>query len=168
MKCPQCGNEIPDDSNFCPKCGQKIVKQQPSMLAKPPSQVNNTSAPTSGGVNDSDYRNQPGFKAKIIRVNIFGAIGFVFSGLGCLGSAMLKFKENLTDNECFVYLMMLIVGLLVGLLSIFVFVIPAGKKLFPDGKAKGFLENLPGVWMGFSIAFCAVALLFQGYMLIIS
>ncbi len=169
MKCPQCGNEVPDNSNFCPACGFKFVNEQLQISDDPAHEVMNTATSMSGGVTaDSSYRNEPGFRGKIIRLNILGAIGFVGSGLACFGSAMLKFGEKLTDTDYLVYLLMLIIGLLVGVIIVFGFIIPSGKKLFPDGKAKGFLENLPGVWLGFSISFIVVALVFQGFILIVS
>ena len=101
-------------------------------------------------------------------MNILGAIAFVLSGLSCYSSIMLRFGENNTpDMEAF-YVIFLILGLVFGLMIAFVVIIPMGKKCFPDNKPKGFLENLPGVFMGFIIAFCVVALVFQGYYLVIS
>lgn len=169
MKCPRCGKEIPDNSVFCQECGFKIGGEQPQITEDPAHQVVNMSTSvSSGGAVDLSYRNEPGFKRKLIIVNIIGAIGTVFSGLGCFGSAMLKFGTNLTSTDFTVYLIMLIVGLMVGLLAIFVGVIPAGKKLFPDGKARGFLENLPGVWIALSVCSAVIALVFQGFVLFIS
>ena len=33
MKCPNCGNEIPDGSNFCMKCGTKLLQQEKRAVA---------------------------------------------------------------------------------------------------------------------------------------
>lgn len=180
MKCPKCGKEASEGAKFCASCGSKLIEEQPQMVdgsGSAPAGIN-SSAFTSEGPSaivsegpaaaDSSYRNKPDFRGKIIRLNIFGAIGFVCSGLGCFASIMLKFGNNLTSDLFLLYLLMLIIGLLAGLLILSIVLIPAGRKLFPDGKAKGFLENLPGVWIGFTVAFIVVALAFQGYMLIIS
>ncbi len=176
MKCPQCAKQVDDNSRFCPFCGFKFPNQpvdnQPQANSQvyddPAHQVINTSTSMSGGAAvDLSYRNAPEFKRKLITINIIGAIGTIFSGLACFGSAMLRFGENLTSTNYVVYLLMLIIGLLAGLLAIFVGVIPAGKKLFSNGKARGFLENLPGIWIALSVCSCIVALVFQGYILII-
>ena len=35
IKCPNCGAVIPADSKFCPKCGYKLVKDQPKTIECP-------------------------------------------------------------------------------------------------------------------------------------
>ena len=176
MKCPQCAKQVADDSKFCPFCGFKFPDNQvnnqpaarPQVNDDPAHQVvNMSSSMSSGGAVDLSYRNAPGYKRKLITINIVGVIGTIFSGLACFASSMLKFGKNITSTDYAVYVVLLIVGLFAGLLAIFVGVIPAGKKLFPDGKARGTLENLPGVWIALSVCSCVVALAFQGYMLII-
>jgi len=37
MKCPKCRTELPDDANFCPKCGLEVgVKEQPQKSTSTP------------------------------------------------------------------------------------------------------------------------------------
>ena len=169
MKCPQCGKEVPDNSNFCPTCGFNFSTMPRENVDDPAHEVNNLSTTNGTPASvDPSYRNEPGFKKKLMIMNICGAVSFVLSGLALFASIMLKFGENVTPGATALYVVLLIVGLLAGLIISFVVLIPMGKKCFPDGKAKGFLENFPGVWLGFSVAFIAVALVFQGFRLIIT
>lgn len=170
MKCPQCGKEVPDNSKFCPECGFNFANMPKPMSDDPAHEVANTATSVSGGVSSGDsYHDDPNFKKKVRLMNILGAIGFVFSGLGVFASSMLSFnKDNIGPNETAIYVVLLIVGIVVGLGIAFIGLIPMSKKYFPDGKAKGFLENLPGVFLGFMISFAAVALAFQGFILVIS
>ena len=168
MKCPQCGKEVPENTNFCPTCGFNF-SSMPRQFDNPAHEVNNLSTTNgSGGAVDLSYHDDPVFKKKVVLMNILGAIGFVFSGLGCFASTMLKFGENISESGFALYIVLLVLGLLVGLIVAFVCLIPMGKKYFPDQKPRGFLENLPGVWLGFTISFVVIALVFQGFMLIIS
>lgn len=171
MKCPACGAEVPENSNFCPTCGAKIVKQELSepkeRIDDPAHQAINYST-TAGGEVDASYRNEPSFKAKVVTMNILGAISTVFSGVSCYASIMLKFGEVTDPDFTATLVVFLILGMVVGLLLTFVFVLPMGKKCFPDNKPKGFLENLPGVFVGLSMAAIVVALVFQGFYLIVS
>ena len=43
MKCPHCGNKIPDDSKFCPDCGTKVTQEKEALLDfnKCASEINN-------------------------------------------------------------------------------------------------------------------------------
>ena len=167
MKCPQCGKEVPDNTKFCPECGFNFANMPKDEINDPAHEVINTSTTIGSAVSDS-YRDDPNFKKKVRLMNILGAIGFVFSGLGVFASSMLAFnKDNNGPNETAIYVVLLVLGVAIGLGIAFIGLIPMSKKYFPDGKAKGFLENLPGVFLGFMISFAAVALAFQGFILVI-
>lgn len=169
MKCPQCGKEVPEGTNFCPVCGYNFSSAPSQYEDDPAHEVQNLSTTSGSGVAvDLSYHDDPKFKKKVALMNILGAIGFVFSGLGCFASTMLQFGKNITESGFAIYVVLLVLGLLVGLIIAFVCLIPMGKKYFPDSKPKGFLENLPGIFLGFTISFVAVALAFQGYRLIIT
>lgn len=171
MKCKNCGNEVLDGAKFCPNCGAKLEEEQYSKVSINEYVRGETNTPTSAQapINknaDPNYRNSPKFKVALIVVNILGFIGFLFAGAACLCSSLLTFA-NLTPDQEATCVVFLIIGIVVGILITAIGIIPMGKKYWPDGKAKGFLENLPGVFLGLIIASIVVALVFQGIIFVV-
>ena len=81
MFCKHCGNEVPDDSGFCPKCGKDVsaaptekapVEEKP-VVETPPKTVKKTVTP---------QQKKGGSGGKIVIVLIVGIVIFIGVGVG--------------------------------------------------------------------------------------
>ena len=170
MKCPDCGAEVDANASFCPKCGYIFDKRIIETNRKAESNIN-LKVPNDQPIplaEDENFRERPEFKKGMLRTVICSVVGFVGGGLSLLGSLMINYFESMGRTRYPVGVTLLLVGLLVGLIMFFGFVIPAGKKLFGDHKTKGFYENIPGIMLGFGLSMIVIALAFQSFTLMVS
>ena len=175
--CPNCGEQVPDDSLFCSKCGHKFIEQgvQP-ILDNPAHELRQTSysnkvTKSKGGApvvqETAIPRDSPEFKKGINRACIYSGVAFACSLLAIGGSAIMRFI-NSGDSSFVAGLIMMMIGIIGFIVFMFGFTLPVGKKLYGNSsKTKGFKETLPGLFMGFGFVAIVGALFIQGYYLII-
>ena len=175
--CPNCGEQVTDDSVFCSKCGHKFFEQETQApIDNPAHELRQT--PYSNKVSKSKYnapvvqdtaipRDSPEFKKGINRACIYSGIAFGCSLLAIGGSAIMRFI-NSGDSTFVAGLIMMMIGIIGFIVFMFGFTLPIGKKLYGNSsKTKGFKETLPGLFMGFGFVAIVGALFIQGYYLII-
>ena len=194
MFCPKCGKPVDDGDVFCKSCGANLGRGQESAAPaststvpdggfenhdynqnnyenyQPADQFNAVDLDPNGM---ADPQRDPKFKSLLIGSWICGGIGMIMGGLAALGSIMLRFGEGIYEGDGtfsdrgFAFLMLLIIGGMIGAVAValgFGF----GKKAFGESKAKGFVENFPGVLLALGLCGVVIALAFQGFYLIIS
>lgn len=152
MKCIYCQKEIPDGSDHCPHCGAYFVSQSEPIVTKQESGVKSEITP-------ENFRSLPTYKPNLIKMIIFGGLGFGFALIGMLGSLFYRFVPGGDGLD----LAMLILGAVVGVIMI-AFALGLNKKTFPQVngvKIKG-LELVPVLCISFGLCMIVVALVVQG------
>ena len=175
--CPNCGEQVADESIFCSKCGHRFFDQEtqgptenPAHELKQTPYTNTVSKSKQSApvVQDTAIpRDSPEFKKGINRACIFSGIAFGCSLLAVGGSAMMRFLKA-GDTSFYAGLVMMLIGIVGFIVFMFGFTIPIGKKLYGNSsKTKGFKETLPGLFMGFGFVAVLGALFIQGYFIFI-
>ena len=175
--CPNCGEQVSDESVFCSKCGHKFVEQvygsatdNPAHELRQTPYTNKVSKSKGGSpvVQETAIpRDSPEFKKGINRACIYSGIAFGCSLLSLLGSAIMRFWST-GDTGFVAGIVMLMIGIVGFIVFMFGFTLPLGKKLYGNSsKTKGFKETLPGLFMGFGFVAVVGALFIQGYYIII-
>lgn len=170
MKCPKCGQEMPEGTKFCSRCGYNLEYENSPILDDPAHEIRNTSSSVKGKVAAPSTpvdTSDPKFNGRMNRCIIFGAIGFIFSIFTLLGGLFYQFID-IGESRYTIGVVFLLLGLVGSIVPIFGYVIPTGKKLFGNTQPKGFKYNSPGIFMGFAIAFDVVGLAFMGFYVFVS
>ena len=166
MKCPYCGQELPDGASFCSNCGAQLSNNVNNV------NYNNNVNPIPQGMSQDNmpltaenFRDQPNYRKNLLKMVLFSGLGFLMFSLSMVGSLLMNYAENAFGFG----LALLLFGIVGGVVFMFGFALPMNKKIFPNVnvKMKG-IEFLIPVFIAFGMAAFVVALAFQGLTLIIN
>ena len=167
MKCPFCGQEIPNGSKFCSFCGANLEVSDVSNQFKESTAESAYSGANPGSISETltpeNFRDVPTYKSNLMKMIILSGIGLVFAGLGLLFSILYRFVDDSPAN-----LILMIFGLLIGL-TFFIVAMTYNKKTFPTTqmiKMKG-IEFFVPFFIAFTLVFLIMAIGVQGFYLII-
>jgi len=174
MKCPNCGAEVQEGAKFCSQCGYHFAnleqQSKEEAFSDPAHELHNTSTGVSSSgsavASTPIERGTPEFNKNIKKAGIFGGFAFFGAAISLLGSLLMKFLK-MDGVEIAIGLPLLLAGAVAFFILMFGFTLPIGKKTLGTSQPKGFMENLPGLFMGFGMAMVFAALFLQGIVLII-
>ncbi|WP_022761962.1 zinc ribbon domain-containing protein [Butyrivibrio sp. AD3002] len=100
MYCTNCGKDIPDNSVFCPCCGEKILKIDADSIEKTPQEVN-TAPITPTNIQNSDGA-KGSIKKKIIIIGAITALAILIGFIGFIiwnkDNPIILGEHNIVDN----------------------------------------------------------------------
>lgn len=170
MKCPKCGAEVDDIVSFCPFCGADLhasTVQSNNIVSNDNSSAISAKQEPTQGLTPENFRDVPTYGPNLRKMNIFGAISMLGSGLCLFGSLMIRLFESKAAIPVGVSLLSF--GLLIGLVFL-ILLLSLNKKTFPQVngiKMKGFKEVFPAIATALTLCMIIGALVVQGIFIIV-
>lgn len=173
MKCPKCGNEIPDGSKFCPECDQPInnepaeeVKQPSNEYVDDPAHETVYLGAFSQKISGSNQINMKGgvtpvqpldpkraYKGMVASLSV----AIVFATLGLVFGLLAKDPTRKEDTLFFILpLVGAFTGLFLGLIEYLV----VQPRLFKEQKPTSFIDWIPTILFVVDLGVTIPALIF--------